>query len=155
MNCLLYLMKPYMLCQILYLQKYLKNSSLFLVIETISKVSKTEDEESKPLNNKLENEAVGKHNCSTSSSNAVSDNATTSNEANKSLRMKRNEEKNALSSNGKENEEFTQENLMRQKIKYMYNIAIVFYFNQITLIVALQLDLDQRNKSFIITIIDN
>ena len=69
--------------------------------------------------------------------------------------MKRNEEKNALSSNGKENEEFTQENLMRQKIKYMFDIAIVFHFNQITLIVALQLDLDQRNKSFIITIIDN
>ena len=74
---------------------------------------KAEDDESKPLNNKLEYEAVGKHNCSTSSGNAVSDNATTSNEANKSLRMKRNEEKNTLSSNGKENEEFTQENLMR------------------------------------------
>ena len=105
--------KRNILCQILDLYKYFKNSSLFLVIETISKISKAEDDESKPLNNKLEYEAVGKHNCSTSSGNAVSDNATTSNEANKSLRVKRNEEKNALSSNGKENGEFTQENLMR------------------------------------------
>ena len=112
MNCIFYLMKL-ILCQILDLYKYFKHSSLFLVIETISKISKAEDDESKPLNNKLEYEAVGKHNCSTSSGNAVSDNATTSNEANKSLRVKRNEEKNALSSNGKENGEFTQENLMR------------------------------------------
>ena len=82
-------------------------------MELTSKTNKTQDVESQLLHNKQENEAVGKHNCSNSSGNAISDNATTSNEPNKSLRMKRNGEKNSLPSNGKENGEFTQENLMR------------------------------------------
>ena len=88
-------------------------SNLIIVIELTSKTNKSQDVESQLLHDKQENEAVGKANCSTSSGNAISHNTTTSNEPNKSLRMKRNEEKNSLPSNGRENGEFTQENLMR------------------------------------------
>ena len=82
-------------------------------MELTPKTNTKENVEAQLLDDKQENEAIGKHNCSTSSGNAISDNATTSNEPNKSLRMKRNEEKNSLPSNGRESGEFTQENLMR------------------------------------------
>ena len=124
---------------IIFLRKYIFDKSVkkgfnyLLAIELSTKLNEDENVESKLLNkefqqyginNKQENDAVGKHNCSTSSSKAISDNATTSNEANKSLKMKGNEGKKSLPSNGKENGEFTQENLMRYKIELKYFISI-------------------------------
>ena len=124
-------------------------SNLIIVIELTSKTNKSQDVESQLLHDKQENEAVGKPNCSTSSGNAISHNTTTSNEPNKSLRMKRNEEKNSLPSNGRENGEFTQENLMRQKIEFQYIIALVSQFPELTYIVVVISVLNQCNTTFI------